>query len=83
MANGDDTQDYCCAIGLCCGGDDEQKRIHALAKILKDALGNEPHTLPNVAEAIIEHFDLTPKSWGWGVLMRKIGSIARTFPYVG
>lgn len=82
MSNGDDTADACCAIGLCCGGDDDQKQKAALVKILRAALQDQPHTLENVADALIEHFDLTPKSWGWGVLMRHIGVVARKNPYV-
>jgi hypothetical protein len=82
MANGDDTQDMCCAIGLCCGGDDDVKRRKAIHHIIKSHLGSEPPTIDNIADVIIEVWDLTPKSWGWGVLMKKIGSVARTFPYV-
>lgn len=81
MANGDDTQEMCCAIGLCCGGDDDIKQRQAIRAQIKAHLGDLHPTLDNIVEVIPDIWDLTPKSWGWGVLMRKIGSIARVFPY--
>ncbi len=84
MANGDDTLEYCCAASICCGGDDEHKRIEALAGIIKKGIGKPgPYTSAEVAAFIVEHFDLQPKSWGVGAALFKVATIARKFPYTG
>ena len=84
MSNGNDNAETCCIIGVCCGGDDDHKRIHALASVLKQELGTPgPYTSQEVAAALIAHWDLVPKSWGLRDLLLKTAKLARTFPYVG
>lgn len=84
MSNGDDTAEACCAIGLCCGGDDEHKRIDAMARLMVKGIGKPgPYTSHEAAAYFVEHWDSLPTSWGLGALVLKIGQIARKFPYTG
>ncbi len=84
MANGDDTPDACCAISLCCGGDDDHKRIDALARLLAKEIGKPgPYTSHEAAAAIVEHWDLVPRSWGLAAFLLNAGRLARKFPYTG
>lgn len=84
MANGDDTLEYCCIIQACCGGDDDHKRIETLAGVIKKQIGKPgPYTSHEVAAAIVEHFDIVPRSYGLGAMITRIAQLARRFPYTG
>lgn len=83
MSNGDDTQAYCCAAGVCCkGGGDDVLQLKALVEIITAHLGEGPVSVEHIADIIRDEFDLTPKSWGVGALLKHVAQIARTYPYV-
>lgn len=83
MPNGDDTQDLCCAIDLCCGGDDESAKRDAVAKLIKHQIGKPgPYTSQEAAAAVVDLFDLLPKH-SIAALVGRLGKLARRFPYIG
>jgi hypothetical protein len=80
MSNGDDTPEACCAAGICCGGQDDAKQIHALKKIIQDHTSQDP-SLDEVVEYLVEHWDSYPKSWKVGEVLEHVAKLARTIPY--
>lgn len=56
-----DTQEYCCASGVCC---DYDKRRKALAKLLTEHTSTSHEDAREIADFIHDSFDLLPKAAG-------------------
>ena len=69
--------DACCAADICCGG---AKKREALVRLLDEG-GISHHDAEKAAETILATFDLAPKGWGVGELIRKVSAEAREHPY--
>lgn len=68
----DDQAELCCAAGICCNA---EKRETELAELLTKWCGH--HLTPEaVAAAIHDHFDLAPKSLGFGPAFRALADMA-------
>ncbi len=56
-----DTQEYCCAAGVCCG---DEKRLEALAQLLVSRTGLTDAEGRHVAIFLSANFDMLPKAAG-------------------
>lgn len=74
-----DDAEWCCGAGVCCN---ETKRRVKLAELLKQAV---PHLsqqeATDAADFFHDHFDLLPKSLGFGPAFHKLADLARETEY--
>jgi hypothetical protein len=71
-----DTQEYCCAAGVCCGGPEQ---LTALALLLETRGPLSPNDARNAAEVILRSFDILPKAAGLSGVVKYI----QAHPYRG
>ncbi len=64
-----DTQEYCCAAGVCCG---DQKQLDALAEVLMVRASLSRADAEATATVIIRSFDLLPKAAGLSSVIKYV-----------
>ena len=64
-----DTQEYCCASGVCCS---EDKRVKSLAHLLEQHTGLTHGDATEAAGFIHESFDLLPKAAGLEAVIKYV-----------
>lgn len=69
-----DTQEYCCASGVCCG---DEKRLRAMAHLLVTRTDLSAPEAARVAAFLAEHFDMLPKAAG----LQSVVSYIQAHPY--
>lgn len=69
-----DTQEYCCAAGVCCG---DEKRLAAMVQLLMTRAHLTPTDADNAARVIIRSFDMLPKAAG----LQSVVSYIQAHPY--
>jgi hypothetical protein len=80
MSNGTDQQANC-VLEVCCGGNDGAKQKRALKEIIHHYLGDNPPTVENIIDVLVDYFDFAEK----GTLKPfkdSIARLARGNPYV-
>jgi len=74
-----DDAEWCCAAGVCCN---ETKRRAELAELLTQAVPTlTPVQVGKVADWIHDHFDILPRSLGFGKAIDNLATMAREHPY--
>ncbi len=69
-----DTQEYCCAAGVCC---DLDKRLNAMTQLLLTRVHLTPADARSVATFLNDNFDLLPKAAG----LRSVVAYIQAHPY--
>lgn len=80
----DDTQQANCILGICCGGDHDEKRIKALADWIRyDLQETRPqHLVDVIAAKLMARFDFAEKDT-LKPLFESVAKLARGTPYQG